>query len=177
MKKLLFTLACFGWNEILAHFPSRTVRKLALRLLLHRAGAKSSVLLHVKLFNPRGISLGENSVVNAHCLLDGRGAALEIGDNVDIAPHVHIWTLEHDPQSPTHATIPGRVVIGHHVWIASRATILPGVTIGDGAVVATGAIVTRDVPSLAIVAGVPARVIGRRERMPVYDLSFRPFLR
>lgn len=49
------------------------------------------------------------------------------------------------------------------MWIASRATFLPGVTIGKGSVVASGAIVTKDVPPLSIVAGVPAKVIGKRE--------------
>ncbi|MGY1796347.1 acyltransferase [Geodermatophilus sp. SYSU D00525] len=54
---------------------------------------------------------------------------------------------------------PGPIVIGDHVWIASRAMIMPGVTIGDGAVVAGGALVTRDVPPRTLVGGVPAKVI------------------
>lgn len=52
-------------------------------------------------------------------------------------------------------------MIENYVWLASRVTVLPGVTIGRGAVVAAGAVVTKDVPPLAIVGGVPAKIIGR----------------
>ncbi len=57
----------------------------------------------------------------------------------------------------------GPVRIGDHVWIGTRAVILKGVTIGDGAVVAAGAVVTKDVPAGAVVAGMPARVVGRAD--------------
>lgn len=59
--------------------------------------------------------------------------------DVDIGTHTHIWTLEHDPIDSGHSTRTGSVTIEDHVWIASRVTILPGVTIGRGAVVAAGA--------------------------------------
>jgi acetyltransferase-like isoleucine patch superfamily enzyme len=177
MSFFLRSVAFFVWNEVLAHVPSRTIRGLAARLILRDMGKGASVLLHVRFLNPRGISIGRNVVINPHCSFDGRGGRLEIGDNVDIAPYVHIWTLEHDPQSPSHVSRGGAVVIGHHAWIASRAIILPGVTVGEGAVVAAGAVVTKDVPPLAIVGGVPAKIIGYRDKMPDYDLKFRPFLR
>jgi maltose O-acetyltransferase len=66
------------------------------------------------------------------------------------------------------------VIIGDHVWIAYRAVILPGVTIGEGAVVAAGAVVTRDVEPFPIVAGVPAKKIGERNRNLDYQLHFSP---
>ena len=55
------------------------------------------------------------------------------------------------------------VVIGDRVWVGTRAVVLKGVTIGDGAVVAAGAVVTKDVPAGAVVAGVPAKVVGRAD--------------
>ena len=55
--------------------------------------------------------------------------------------------------------IPAPIHIGKRVWIGSNATILPGVTIGDGAIVAAGAVVTKDVPENTIVSGVPAKVM------------------
>jgi len=67
------------------------------------------------------------------------------------------------------------VVVGDYVWIGARATILPGVTIGRGAVVAAGALVSRDVPPYAVVGGVPAKVIGERARDLRYTLNFRPW--
>ena len=65
-------------------------------------------------------------------------------------------------------------MIGDRVWIAYRAVILPGVTIGEGAVIAAGAVVTRDVGPFSIMAGVPAKKIGERNRNLDYQLDFRP---
>lgn len=94
---------------------------------------------------------------------------------MDIAQDVQIWTLEHDVVSPRHGLKNGGVVIKENVWIASRATILPGVTIGEGAVVAAGAVVTKDVEPYAIVGGVPAKKIGERNKNLEYALNYRPF--
>ena len=64
-----------------------------------------------------------------------------------------------------------KVTISDYAWLSSRTTILPGVTIGEGAVVAAGAVVTKDVADHAIVAGVPARVIGTRTANLEYRLG------
>lgn len=107
-------------------------------------------------------------------MLDGRAAELIIGDNVDIAQETNIWTLEHDVNDDNHRVVPGRVVIEDHVWIASRVTILPNVHIGRGAVIASGAVVTKDVPPKAIVGGVPAKIIGIRENELTYVNNYKP---
>jgi acetyltransferase-like isoleucine patch superfamily enzyme len=85
---------------------------------------------------------------------------------------VWIWTLEHDPQDPNYAAVGGAVIIEDFVWISCRAIILPGVTVGEGAVVAAGAVVTKDVEPFSIVGGVPAKVIGVRNRNLTYKLNF-----
>jgi maltose O-acetyltransferase len=133
--------------------------------------------MHVTFMQPCNVHLGTGVVINAHCILDGRESPIRIGDHTDIGTHTHIWTLEHDVNDPHHGTKGGPVSIGDHVWIASRVTILPGVTIGRGAVVAAGAVVTRDVLPLAIVGGVPARVIGERQNPLTYQLHFNPRFR
>ena len=89
-------------------------------------------------------------------------AKVTIGDHVMIGPNVDIYTVNHpldkEGRRHYHATaLP--VTIGNDVWIGGKATILPGVTIGDNVVVAAGAVETKDVPANTIVAGVPARVI------------------
>jgi maltose O-acetyltransferase len=89
---------------------------------------------------------------------------LTIGNNVNVAGEVNIFTEEHDVQSPDFAVAGGPVVIEDYVYLATRSMILPGITVGRGAVVAAGAVVTKDVPPYAIVGGVPARVIGERTK-------------
>ncbi len=69
-------------------------------------------------------------------------------------------TLNHDPDPAKRANlIPSRIVIGRDVWLGANAKVLPGVTIGDGAIVAAGAVVTKDAPPNTVVGGVPAKVI------------------
>jgi acetyltransferase-like isoleucine patch superfamily enzyme len=85
--------------------------------------------------------------------------SITIGHNVAIAEQVVIRdTDNHIIANATHER-DAPVVIGDHVWIGMRATILKGVTIGEGAIVAAGSVVTKDVPAFSIVAGVPAKVI------------------
>jgi len=170
-------LANAAWNLYVSRIPSRHIRRFWLRRILGEFGDGASVLLRVTVMDARNVFLGPRVVVNQHCLLDGRVHPLRIAEDVDIGPYTHIWTLGHDPGSGEHVDAGGPVTIEDHVWIASRVTILPGVTIGRGAIVAAGAVVTKDVPSKAIVAGVPAKVIGQRENDLSYRLSFAPRFR
>lgn len=154
--------------------PSRHFRLLVIRLIINKMGKNVSILKNVEFIHPKNISIGSNSVINTKVLLDGRGGKLIIGSNVDIAREVNIWTLEHDIDDPGHSTKGADVIIKDYVWISSRATILPGVTIGRGAVIASGAVVTKDVPAMTVVGGVPAKVIGKRNNPLVYQLDFHP---
>jgi maltose O-acetyltransferase len=108
-----------------------------------------------------GTRIGARSRINRNCCLDARGP-LVIGENVSISPEVAILTASHRPDDPEFAVETRPVTIEDHVWVGTRATILPGVRLGRGCVVAAGAVVTRDVPPLAIVGGIPARQIGTR---------------
>jgi acetyltransferase-like isoleucine patch superfamily enzyme len=120
------------------------------------------------------ISIGGRSVINRNSYLDGR-SGLSIGSNVSISPHAYILTLDHDPQSKDFAARTGPVRIDDYVWIGARATLLPGVTLGKGAVIGAGAVVTKDVAEFTIAAGVPAKPIGQRNRDLNYDPSYFPF--
>lgn len=107
----------------------------------------------------KNIRLGERVFVNSGCRFQDQGG-ITIGDDALIGHNVVIATLNHDLDPALRATtVPKPVVIGDKVWIGANATILPGVTVGDGAVIAAGAVVTRDVPPRTIVGGVPARRI------------------
>lgn len=105
------------------------------------------------------IRLGKNVFINSGCCFQDH-AGIEIGDGSLIGHQVVIATLNHvmDP-SKRADMIPKPVKIGKNVWIGAHATILPGVTIGDNAVIAAGAVVAKDVEKDTVVAGVPARKI------------------
>jgi acetyltransferase-like isoleucine patch superfamily enzyme len=124
--------------------------------------------MRARIYDPRHIVIGDDTLVGEKASLDGRKqlpnsqGGLEIGSHVDIASEVMIWTSQHDLKDPTMKAIEAKVVIEDYVFIGPRAIILPGVTIGKGAVVAAGAVVTKSVEPRAIVAGIPAKVIGER---------------
>ena len=172
--RLARNLVLYSMNLIVSRIPFGFLRHFLYRLVF-RIGKDSTVLWGVWIRGNR-ITVGDNCVINSHVMLDGRGHELVIGDNVDIAPFVHIWTQEHDPNSPAHAGRGGAVQIGAHCWIAAGATILPGVDIGEGAVVSAGAVVTTDVEPWTIVGGTPARAISLRARNIAYKLRYNPWL-
>lgn len=134
-----------------------------------------------RFLNGRKVFLGERNVINFRCLLDGRKFCIRTGSNVSIGPEATILTLGHDPRSATFQDRGGDVVIGDQVWIGYRAIVLPGLVIGDGAVIGAGAVVTKNVEPYTIVAGNPARVVGRRELVGgsknfTYELNYQPWL-
>ena len=114
--------------------------------------------------------MGNDIMINRNVMLDGR-RGLEIGDSVDIGEYSVIWSLEHDPNDNNFDVKGGKVVIEDHVWITPRCIILPGITIGRGAVIATGSVVSKDVPPLAIVAGNPAKIVGKRKNNLDYTFN------
>jgi acetyltransferase-like isoleucine patch superfamily enzyme len=174
MKPFLRALTFYCFNNFISHMPFYSLRHWYVRIVLRiPIGKKSSI--HMGCFiTENNIKLGAGSVVNRNCNLDGRGG-LSIGSNVAISPDTYILSLGHDPQSPTFETKIGPVVIDDYVWIGSRAMILPGVTLGKGCVVGAGAIVTKNVAPLEIVAGVPAKVIGKRTEDLRYCPAYTPY--
>lgn len=175
-RLILGTILAYLYNACWGKVPSRRLRRLFLRFYLGGIGRDSGVQLDCKFLNGRKVRLGERNVINFGCLLDGRKYEIRLGNDVSIGPEASILTLGHDPQSSDFTDRGGDVQVGDRVWIGYRAVILPGVTIGEGAVIAAGAVVTRDVEPYTIVAGSPARKIGERNRDLRYHLSFNPLL-
>jgi len=173
-KSFAGSLLALFYNQGFGRVPSRTLRHAFLRGWLGRFGRGSGVQMDCRILNGRKIFLGERNAINWGCVLDGRKCVIRTGNDVSIGPEATILTLGHDPQSPDFADQGGDVIIGDHVWIAYRAVILPGVTIGEGAVVAAGAVVAGDVEPFTIVAGVPAKKVGERNRDLNYRLHFHP---
>lgn len=170
------SLLAYAFNHHVGRWPSRGMRMAFLRKWLGACGEGTAVQMNVRFLNGRKVHLGERNIINFGSLLDGRKFEIRTGHDISIGPEATILTLGHDPQSPVFADRGGSVFIGSYAWIAYRAIVLPGVKIGEGAVVGAGAVVSKDVPSYAIVAGNPARIIGERNRALSYQSSFEPFL-
>jgi maltose O-acetyltransferase len=122
------------------------------------------------------LSIGSNTIITGPLHAD-LGAPVRIGDWVRIGHDVSLLTVNHEIGSTwlrSGTSFFGPIEIGNGAWIASRVTVLPGVSIGTSSVVAAGSVVTRDVPANTLVAGVPARVVRtlnetgevRREKPP-----------
>ena len=107
----------------------------------------------------KNITIGKDVFINSGCHFQDQGG-IEIGDGALIGHNVVLATINHDLNPiENRKNHYAPIKIGAHVWIGSNATILSGVTIGDYAVIAAGAVVTRDVPAMTIVGGVPAKVL------------------
>jgi len=161
-----FQLMLLRW---VGHIPSHCFRRFCYRLSGIKIGKGSTIHMWANFFNPKGIEIGEDTIIGDHCFLDGR-APIKIGNHVDIASQVLIYNSKHDINDPEFKAVEAPVEIEDYVFIGPRAIIMPGKKIGRGAVVAAGAIVTHDVPPGKIVAGVPARIIGERK---LKDFKYR----
>jgi len=166
----------FLWWGV-GYIPFHHVRRFFYRVVGMKIGTGSTIHMMARIYDPRQIVIGADTIIGERATLDGRRqllgskSGLTIGNHVDIASEVMLWTSEHDLESPTLAPIEEPVVIEDYVFIGPRAIILPGVTISRGAVVAAGAIVTRNVAPMTIVAGVPAKEIGQRRGELNYRLG------
>lgn len=164
-KLLVWEIVLFLTNHVVNHIPSH-----ALRLWFYRRawgwqiGRDTSIHMGLELLGRRGlVRIGDNTVVGRHMYIAGAGLAeLRIGSNVLIAPHVHFALGHHDPV--TMRNICTETGVGDNAIIYLRATILPGVHIGEGAIVGAAAVVSGDVAPYTIVSGNPARAIGERPR-------------
>jgi maltose O-acetyltransferase len=155
--------------RLVGHIPSHCFRRFCYRLSGIKIGKGSTIHMWANFFNPKGIEIGEDTIIGDHCFLDGR-APIKIGNHVDIASQVLIYNSKHDINDPEFKAVEAPVEIEDYVFIGPRAIIMPGKKIGRGAVVAAGAIVAHDVPPGKIVAGVPARIIGERK---LKDFKYR----
>jgi len=161
-----FELMLLRW---VGHIPIHTFRKAIYKLSGVKLGKYSTLHMWTSFFEPKNISIGDDTIIGDHAFLDGR-QKIAIGSHTDIASYVMIYNSEHDLESEEFTAREEPVEIGDYCFIGPRVIILPGVKIGKGAVVAAGAVVTKEVEAFQIVGGVPAKVIGERQNK---ELNYR----
>ena len=109
------------------------------------------------------VTIGKRCFIQQCCTFFGRGG-ITVGNDVFIGPKVNLITINHDVDPDNRSATYGRPIkIEDKVWIGINSTILPGVTLGYGAIVGANSVVTKDVPPMTVVAGNPARIIKRIE--------------
>jgi putative colanic acid biosynthesis acetyltransferase WcaF len=174
-EKIRSNLSAAAYRSLITHIPLHWMRQSFLRAAGMRIGKSVAILTGTTIIRPERISIGKGCMIGFDSFLGGE-AGITIGENVNISSHCVLLGGIHDPDDPNFGAILKPTVIEDYVWLATRATVVAGVRIGRGAIVATGAVVTKDVPPYAIVAGVPARKI--KERSPEackYELAYQPW--
>lgn len=174
IKKFKRALGYILYSMIIKYLPNSTsmifgdffkfIRGKVVSMMVDNVGRnvnierKALITIHLTIGDNSGI--GERSVINGPII---------IGKNVMIGPEVMVYSVNHRidrvdiPMCKQGHTERKTILIGDDVWIGARAIILPGISIGDGAVIGAGAVVTKNVEAYAVVGGNPARVIKRRK--------------
>lgn len=155
--------------HLAGHIPIHHIRRFFYRLGGVKIGRGSSIHMGTRFYDPHNVAVGEDSVIGEGAVLDGRDKLI-IGNHVAIASQVMIYNSKHDIEDEFFLPVCAPVTIEDYVFIGPRSIVLPGVTIGKGAIVAACAVVTKDVPPSAIVGGVPAKIIGERK---LKDLHYK----
>lgn len=155
LEFVVYLLWCVGF------VPVHHIRRLLYRIFGVTIGKGSSLHMQIVFYDPTHVVIGKDTIIGEKTVLDGRGQ-LSIGNHVDIASEVMIYNAEHAVNDESFIAEIKPVTIEDYVFIGPRAIILPGITIKKGAVIAAGAVVTKDVSEFSIMAGVPAKEIGKR---------------
>ncbi len=168
-------LAVSPWRETICvalywTYSIACAQKYPLCVIWNEDRATGIYLWGAEVRRPEWIEIGEGSVIGNGAVLDGR-RGIRIGKNVNFSSGVWIWTVQHNYKDPMFGDVGGAVEIGDHAWLSCRVTVLPGVSIGEGAVIAAGSVVTKNVDPYWVVGGVPAIKIGERPREIHYSLG------
>jgi putative colanic acid biosynthesis acetyltransferase WcaF len=163
VEQLRRILWSFGrWLMVLSPRPFFGWRRAVLRMFGARIGAHVNIYPTAHLYMPWNVEIGDWSALGEDVLIYSLGK-VRIGENVTLSYRSHVCAGTHDLTDPATPLLKLPVTLEDGVFVGTEAFMGPGVTIGRGAVVGARAVVVKDVAPLDIVAGNPARVIGKRE--------------
>lgn len=164
MKQSITKFVVRLYNEYF--FKTSLFRTLIYRPFLKKCGKRVFICKQVTIMGPQNVELGNNVYIGKYATIAGQ-AGVKIGNDTIINHDVNIISVNHVYEDSTkrieeQGFAGGPIIIGDDVWIGTGAVILPNTKIGKGAVVGANAVVTKDVELYTVVAGVPAKLIKRR---------------
>lgn len=165
------------YTIICGKIPSHNIRKWLYRhMFCMKVHPKAIIYGGCEFRAPWNIYIGK-SVIGNNCVLDGRNG-INIDDRVCLGGSVFLWTAQHNVNNKYFGTDgkTGPITICRHAWIASRSTVLPNITIEEGAVIACGAVVTKNCEAFGIYGGVAAKKISERSHDLEYDTVTRSYM-
>lgn len=177
MKKVKLFFSCLFsiWiNGFVAGFPIWTVRRLFYRMAGMKIGKGARIGRHTQVSKPRNIVIGERTVINSDCYLDGRGG-LTIENDCSISRYSKIITESHMKNSGIFESFRRPVTIRHHVWLGMNAMILYGSDIGARSIIGAGCVFKGKSDEDCIWVGNPAKLIGKRELEAEYKKDYKAF--
>lgn len=155
----------------IGHIPSHTIRNMIYKHIFMVEMEKNAIIYYgAEIRCHSRLKIGKGSIIGDKSILDARNGII-IGQNVNMSTNVSIYTEQHDHRDPyfrSNSDGSFRVKIENRAWIGPNVIILHGVTIGEGAVIAAGAVVTKDVEPFTIAGGIPAKKIGERNKNLIY---------
>lgn len=160
--------------------PSQHIRRWLYKYFWGANLAKGGVIYYgAEIRNHHLLTIGEGPIIGDRAILDARHGGIIIGKNVNVSTAASFWSEQHDYNDPYFRCTDvksGVIKVKDRAWIGPNTIILHGVTVGEGAVVAAGAVVTKDVPPYTLVGGVPAKVIGKRNEDLKYEFDGSGYL-
>jgi putative colanic acid biosynthesis acetyltransferase WcaF len=167
-SRALFVRVLWGFAHPFFRFSPRLLwgwRNMMLRLFGEKIGAGVRIFPNVQIIIPWNLNIGDHCTVGKGAILYALGE-VTIGPRTTVSQGAHVCGGTHDWRDPTMPLIKSPVTIGADVWVAADAFVGPDVVIGEGAILGARAVVTKSVPAGSIMAGNPAKQIGRRFQEP-----------
>lgn len=163
-------------NYFVCNIPCWHIRKLFYVMLGMKIGCKSRIHMKCLVLSPERIHIGERTIINEYCFIDGRGG-LNIGNDTSISVHSMLITGSHSKSSSTFAYRPGQIIIGNNVWLGSNSIVLDNSILQDKAIISAGSVFKGKAESNFVYVGNPAQKIKCRNLSEDYTQTYKPYFR
>ena len=176
IKRLQFDLKYIFLNSIVNRIPSWSIRKLIYKQFGMRIGNGARIGIGTVVYCPENIVIGDRSIINENCYLDGR-FGIRIDRDVGISVFSKIITGTHRIDRDGFVYSGEEILIRNHAWICANATILFGSTLAEYTVIGAGCVFKGRSNAYDVIAGNPGKVIKKRIDKEDYKINYKPYFR